>query len=147
MTKLNHPVILTIKNLNKSALRVKCLSLFCHLCGVGGFIFIYFSTPQSSSPAMQTPFLSQEKRPSGPLETLIPLIILEFRSKSALHKPTPKPQNKPLRRAPIILLRERKALFPQYTLGNAPAQTSWPYDGRFRTLIVAYSLLYCVLLH
>lgn len=44
---------------------------------------------------MQTPFLSQEKRPSGPLETLIPLIILEFRSKSALYKPTPEPQYKP----------------------------------------------------
>lgn len=34
-------------------------------------------------------------RPSGPLETLIPLIILEFCAKSALHKPTLEPQSKP----------------------------------------------------
>lgn len=74
---------------------------------------------------MQTPFLLQEKRPSGPLETLIPLIILEFHSKSALHKPTPEPQNKPSAASTNnIAQRESKALFPQYTLGNAPAQTS-----------------------
>lgn len=86
---------------------------------------------------MQTPFLSQEKRQSGPLETLIPLIILEFGSKSALHKPTPEPQNKPSAASTNNIAQREKGLIPTVHPGKRscsgiPAmrrQVQGPYHG------------------
>lgn len=146
MTKLNHPVILTIKISIKVLFVWNACLFFCHLCGgffpcrsesCRSFTFILFLKPQSSSPAMQTPFLLQEKRPSGPLETLIPLIILEFGSKSALHKPTPEPQNKPSAASTNNIAQREKGLIPTVHPGKCSCsdiptmrrQVQGPYHG------------------
>lgn len=76
-------------------------------------------------------FPPEDTKPTEPLEILITVIIQEFHAQSTFNKPSPKPHLN-LLESVLTMFSERKALFPQCTLGNICVQTSWPCKGRFR---------------